>query len=84
MKLEAKDITADKIISIPKYVEQLIKTTGNNKISKNTITYQLKETNNLDFVEIGGKTFIVKNEKSEKFIPGKNYGGKRVMKKISL
>lgn len=84
MKLKAKNITADKLISIPKYVKQLIKKTGNNKITKNTVSYQIDKTENLDYVEIDGKTFIVDNEKSQSFTPGENYGSKRIASKVSL
>jgi len=83
MILKAENITADKLISITAFVKELRIKTGNNKISNSTIHYHMEHTDNLDYVMVYNKPYIVKNKKSNIFKPG-NYYGKRTMSKISL
>lgn len=85
MKIDSTELTADKLISIPNYVEELIERTGNPSISKGTVTYHIKEdTGKLDYTEIGKQIFIVRNDKSDNFTPGTNYKKTRTMSKQRL
>lgn len=86
MKLDSKDIKASDIVSVSDYVSELRLKTGVETISNSTVHYHLQNTELLDYVEISGVKFIVRNEKSNTYNPGSYYGSHRVrqMKKISL
>lgn len=73
-KLEPKDVTLEKCITVAKFAEIVRERTKNEKISPTTIHYHLKEKDSLDYVEFCGMNLIVLNEKSENFNPGTYYG----------
>ena len=66
--------------TVSEYVEILKKRTGRDTITPATIFYQLKETDNLDWLEHSGVTLILMNEKANTFEPGTNYGKSRLRK----
>ncbi len=77
MELNKKNVTADKLITTGDYVEYLKEKFLNNKISHETILYNLKNTDNIDFVVVGKFYLIVFNEKAMSYKPG----SKRTRKK---
>lgn len=81
MKIEdLKNIRLTDCKTVSDYVEDLKKKTGRDTITPATIFYQLKETDNLDWLEHSGVTLILMNDKAKNFQPGQNYGKSRMRK----
>ncbi|RUP42317.1 MAG: hypothetical protein EKK63_01690 [Acinetobacter sp.] len=78
--VDTKDILLSDCKTVSEYVDELKKRTGRDTITPSTIFYQLKETDNLDWLEHSGVTLILMNEKAKNFIPGTTYGKQRLRK----
>ncbi|HOZ82167.1 MAG TPA: hypothetical protein PKU82_04495 [Bacteroidia bacterium] len=76
LNLSEHQILVADCVTIAEFVKQLRASTGNEKINASTIHYHLKNTDNLDYVEVNNVFLIVVNDKAKSFNPGSYYKGR--------
>lgn len=72
-----EDIKLNECKTVSDFVATLVAKTNNTKITASTIHYHLKNTDNLDWIEHCGTTFILFNDKAKNFVPGNFYEGRK-------
>ena len=75
--VEFEDIKLNECKTVSDFVATLVAKTNNTKITASTIHYHLKKTDNLDWIEHCGTTFIIFNVKAKNFVPGNFYEGRK-------
>ena len=71
-------------MTVSEFVRVLVERTGNKSINASTVHYHLKNTDNIDYVEVNNVCLIIKNEKSNTFTPGIYYQGRKRVSKLEL
>lgn len=84
LTLPENKILVSDCMTVSEFVREVVERTGNNSINASTVHYHLKNTDNVDYVEVDNVCLIIRNNKSKTFAPGSYYKGRKRTSKMEL